>query len=380
MDNLASVKVAGRENPATIPISSSKKPTITEEILTHWQEIVDLAAQILDIPAGLIMRLHQDEIEVFVKSSNQANPYELNERARLQSGIYCETVVGKRQALIVPNALKDPDWDHNPDIDLNMLSYLGIPISWPDGEIFGTLCVLDSKENTFTPDQRKLIEKFGRLVERDLALLSRSETALQQLAESELKLRETRHRIRNHFNLLVNFIDFYSTAENQSLSLDELSAKIRNRVYTLLEVHEMLSHTGGEAGLSGGSYIDRIVEAITRESTAPIAYRRSGAEFVMNEDELIPLGMLLNELVSNSIKYGFTDQASPMISIDISRKEQELTLIYRDNGGSTYDGTPQGTGLGSMIIEALISQMQGESTERIENGYYFSIRLALREE
>ncbi|MEI7868728.1 MAG: hypothetical protein WCI11_12620 [Candidatus Methylumidiphilus sp.] len=44
-------------------------------------------------------------------------------------------------------ALKDPDWDHNPDIKLGMISYCGLPLTWPDGHIFGTLCILDEKEN-----------------------------------------------------------------------------------------------------------------------------------------------------------------------------------------------------------------------------------------
>lgn len=235
--------------------------------------------------------------------------------------------------------------------------------------------MLDSVETRFTSDQRKLIEKFESLIEGDLAILSRSEAALQQLAESELKLRETRHRIRNHFNLLVNFIDFYSSAGVERLSLDELSSKIRNRVYALLEVHEMLGRTNPTGELSGSTYIDKIVEAIIRENATSIGYARSGVEFRMSEDELIPLGMLLNELVSNSIKYGFAGHADPQISIETGREANGLSLVYRDNGRSSFAGTPRGTGLGSMIIEALVAQLQADAEERIEDGYYFSIRL-----
>ena len=46
-----------------------------------------------------------------------------------------------RQPLSIPDALADEEWLSNPDIELGMISYLGFPIAWPNGEIFGTICV-----------------------------------------------------------------------------------------------------------------------------------------------------------------------------------------------------------------------------------------------
>src|SRR5262249_34352892 len=89
----------------------------------------------------------------------------------LGSGLYCETVVTKNHELLVPNALLDQAWNNNPDVKLNMISYLGYPIRWPDGEPFGTICVLDCKTNSYSEKYKRLITQFRDMVETHLEIL-----------------------------------------------------------------------------------------------------------------------------------------------------------------------------------------------------------------
>jgi GAF domain-containing protein len=76
-----------------------------------------------------------------------------------------------RQLLLVPDALQDDGWNTNPDVKLGMISYLGLPISWPDGEIFGTICVLDSKRNEYSESYRKLLLQCRDASQADLRSL-----------------------------------------------------------------------------------------------------------------------------------------------------------------------------------------------------------------
>jgi transcriptional regulator with GAF, ATPase, and Fis domain len=145
---------------------------VPPKLLEKWQKITDILAEMLAVPAGLIMRCQGDEIEVLVASASPGNPYHPGEKEALPgSGLYCETVIKTRQMLLVPNALKDDNWRINPDIKLGMISYLGFPILFPEGEIFGTLCVLDQKQNTFSGNYRKLMLQFKELIEAHLQLL-----------------------------------------------------------------------------------------------------------------------------------------------------------------------------------------------------------------
>ena len=141
-------------------------------LLANWQNVVDMAAELLSVPAGLIMRCHGDEIEVLVASASPGNPYHPGEKELLPgSGLYCETVIKTRQMLLVPNALQDEKWRNNPDIKLGMISYLGYPIFLPQGEVFGTICVLDIKGNTYSETYKKLLLQFKELIEAHLQLL-----------------------------------------------------------------------------------------------------------------------------------------------------------------------------------------------------------------
>jgi len=152
---------------ATGPVD---RPSIPAKTLARWQGIVDLVARVLDVPAALIMKVDAPQIEVFVSSSIEGNPYVKGQRADLNSGLYCETVMSQGASLLVPNALKESDWDHNPEIELGLISYLGFPLRWPDGDIFGTICVLDRKENHYSATYKELLEQFKEVIEADMKM------------------------------------------------------------------------------------------------------------------------------------------------------------------------------------------------------------------
>ena len=160
------------------------------ETVQKWQEIVNIIAEIMHVPSALVMKVEPPNIKVFVSSESNSNPYERNEVAPLNTGLYCETVMKTRQSLLVPDALRDEEWKSNPDIKLGMISYLGFPVSWPDGQIFGTICVLDRKENSYSEPYRKFVLQCRDVLEADLRAvarlsgeLTRSEAYLEESSE-----------------------------------------------------------------------------------------------------------------------------------------------------------------------------------------------------
>jgi len=145
---------------------------VPENIVSKWQDLVNIIAKLANIPSGLIMRIAKEDITVFISSQTKGNPYHPGDKEHLaNSGLYCETVIKTKQQLLVPDALKDPEWKNNPDVKLNMISYLGFPIMLPDDTPFGTICILDNKENAYTETIVKIIEKFRDMIQTHLALL-----------------------------------------------------------------------------------------------------------------------------------------------------------------------------------------------------------------
>lgn len=154
-----------------ILITDNEKPTIDKIMIEKWQTIIDLIAKIINVPSALIMQVTTDSMRVFVKSNNPENPYPQGGNDNLGNGLYCETVLGTNQELLINNSLHHEKWKDNPDVGLNMVSYLGLPLQWPDQEYFGTICVLDSKTNNFSAEYRELLYEFKLAIERDLELL-----------------------------------------------------------------------------------------------------------------------------------------------------------------------------------------------------------------
>jgi PAS domain S-box-containing protein len=158
-------------------------------IIQKWQEIIDLLAEVLHVPSALIMKVEPPNIRVFVRSESEGNPFARDELACLDTGMYCDAVLKTRRLLLVPDALADQEWNANPDIKLGMISYMGVPVAWPNGDIFGTICILDSKRNEHSDLYRKFLFQCRDVLQGDLQ-------SLQARNELELKVLERTAELR----------------------------------------------------------------------------------------------------------------------------------------------------------------------------------------
>ncbi|MBC8278198.1 MAG: GAF domain-containing protein [FCB group bacterium] len=153
-----------------------------EKLLDKWTELLNLLAEVIGVPSALIMKVNPPNIEVFSSSSTEGNPYKVGEREFL-AGLYCETVMLTKSRLLIPNAINDPKWNKNPDIKLGMISYLGYPLLFPGGEVFGTICILDYRENEYSDLQDSILRQFGDMVESHIELVIRNRELEKNLSE-----------------------------------------------------------------------------------------------------------------------------------------------------------------------------------------------------
>src|SRR5260370_5377543 len=168
---------------------------VPSEIIRKWQEIVNLLAEIMHVPSASIMRVDPPHIKVFVSSTSEGNPCE---PGALDMGPYCETVMKSGQPLLIPDALENEAWKANPHVRLGMISYLGVPIGWPNGRIFGTICVRDNKRNEHSEAYLKLLLHFRDMLQADLKSLAR--------LHGEIEERETKIRRLVDSNIMGVFI------------------------------------------------------------------------------------------------------------------------------------------------------------------------------
>src|ERR1700690_2112732 len=159
---------------------------VPSEIIQKWQEIVNLLAEIMHVPSASIMRVDPPHIKVFVSSTSEGNPCE---PGALDTGPYCETVMKTGQPLLIPDALENEAWKANPYLRLGLVSYLGVPIGWPNGRIFGTICVRDNKRNEYSEAYLKLLLHFRDMLQADLKShgeIEERETKIRRLLDSNI--------------------------------------------------------------------------------------------------------------------------------------------------------------------------------------------------
>ena len=345
-------RITIRETKETknVSINADVKPEIFTAITEKWQSLLDTIAKIVDVPSGLIMRLNEDSIEVFLKSQTNGNPYHEGEKADLNYGLYCETVIGTQKELLVPDATKSSVWrKNNPDVDINMISYLGYPINWPDGKVFGTVCLLDNKENNYNDNFKKLLHLTKKHIESDLQLIV-SKLKLEALNKNleETSGIKTRflslisHDVRGGIGTLNEFlklmINNFDTYEREKLKKDLISLNhMTNGAFILLE--NLLSWSKNDLlHLEPEKKQFNIVEKIENLlSYFKLSIQMKNLEIIKNYDDnnimvTADENMLrtsLRNILSNAIKF---NKNQGKINIQISKQGKHTMISIEDTG------------------------------------------------
>jgi GAF domain-containing protein len=170
---------------------ATKSGNIPGQIVEIWQRIVDSASELLAVPSVMINRLEPPDLEVFRSNTGPQNPFPSGTRMPMM-GIYCEAAARRRQRLQVTDARTDPEWKDSPTAKAGIFAYLGFPVFWPSGEVFGTLCAVDTKENKWLAPSEHLLQSFKDAVEAHLALVA----AMEELDRKNQALERTLAEVR----------------------------------------------------------------------------------------------------------------------------------------------------------------------------------------
>ena len=218
-----------------------KETVINEEVLGKWQKVVDIIADILTVPSAIVTRVDPPQIEVLRSAQVPENPYKAGDKVTMAKH-YCEAVVTGNRKLQVSYAPKDPRWNAAPEIRYGMYAYLGFPLCWPNGSMFGTICVLDNKENQFGARYEKVLFEFKELIEAHLSLLDMNEQLKRALAEVKvlrgmLPICSFCKNIRDdsgYWNKIESYIRQHSEAEFSH----SICPKCAKEHYPELDIHD----------------------------------------------------------------------------------------------------------------------------------------------
>lgn len=280
---------------------------VPDEMFNGWQQTLDLLAEIVDSPAVLIMRVTATDISVFTASRTQGNPYHRHDREVLGNGLYCETVIQNQSELNIPNALKDKDWDHNPDIKLGMIAYCGLPLTWPDKTPFGTICMLDSQEREYSPLYRQLLERFQNGINANLASLYQ---------HSELQ----------YLNQILE-----NNVQQRTSELAKLSEKLIQEIQSRRVIEDSVDYYKSYDALTGLPNRLSFMSSLTQQLNASISPHTT----------IIYFGLRNFKSINNSYGYVIGDKLLQLFSQRVQRFLSSDTLFARVAGAEFVIAQPK---------------------------------------
>jgi two-component sensor histidine kinase len=316
-----------------------------------FDRVTAIAARAFDVPIAIISIVDHDRIWF---KSHHGVPVEQIDR---EPGLCASAILGSHP-YILEDAKKDVRSLTNPLVsgDFGLRFYAGVPLRTSDGYNLGTLCVLDKEARSVSQRQVDDLRDLASLVmdQMELRLSARVELARANRATEQASLmsREIEHRVANS----LQFVSAMLRLQGKQAPSEVASHfdKAAHRVGAVARVHRHLLDADNVAHVPALAYIKRLCADLADLLGAQVDV--SGVEVHLETKAIQSIGLLLNELITNSAKHG-----TGLISVALSTTKSNCELSVCDQGKGLpvdFDFGAQ-KGLGMKIIDVLAKQLGG---------------------
>lgn len=195
--------------------------------------------------------------------------------------------------------------------------------------------------------------------------------------EKEVLLAEVHHRVKNNLAIISGMLNLRRNLGKKT-DVDAVLLECSNRVVSMALVHEKLYKTGDLNNIPFHDYVNDLCLDIHRTIVGDkhIELVLELDNLYLNIDKAIPVGLIINEVVTNSIKHAFVDKDKGEIKVQLKKQAESTYLMISDNGkGITEEFNPEKEeSLGFMLIESLVQQIDGTFEFANNNGACFVLR------
>ncbi|MEO5775698.1 MAG: sensor histidine kinase [Flavobacterium sp.] len=209
---------------------------------------------------------------------------------------------------------------------------------------------------------------------RQLAILntdleSKNDLLDKKNAENELLLREIHHRVKNNLEVVSSLLALQSAQINDPNTKDAM-AESQNRVNSIGIVHQKLYQGTNLGAVEMKDYFLNLSESILDSFGAE---ERVDLQLAMDNldldiDTAVPLGLIINELLTNTIKYAFPKGKKGTITIKLEKQANNMLHLEVADNGVGKSGITHGTGFGGQLVSLLTNQLNGTMREENQNG------------
>lgn len=346
--NIGEVEFArGNTNEALrfglIAINAAKEVNSFSSILDASRFLSEVYEQKRDYKNAFEMQ------KIFIEYSEKVNQEELNReliKSEVESEYEIKAALAKKENEKI-NALAEKQKEIQQSVIFASIIVLVLVILF---------IVVLYKRLKSTSEQSKIIEK--------------------QNNDRKVLLQEIHHRVKNNFQIISSLLKLQTYSEDNP-SVEKAFDSAISRIHAMSVVHEIIYKQDTFAHLSTKNYLDSLIENLKNTfDHERVELHVQSVESTLSIEQFIPIGIIINELITNSFKHAFPDIAKQAhISIDLDKVGQHFSLTYKDNGiGFIRSKLTESFGMG--LIDTMVDQLSGkmEISSTPEWGTIFTIQ------
>ena len=333
----------------------------------EFDDIAVLAAGVCETPVALISFISEGGQWFKASFGATFDGTDLDESV-------CAHAILTGGVLEIPDAAADARTADNRLVtgEVGMRFYAGVPLVTGEGLPLGALCVIDTRPRCLTDAQMRALQSLGRQVMTQLELrralraeaeaVRRAEAQAANLARSlaaadTLRL-EIDHRVKNSLQLVSSLLQMQA-ARSGSDEVRQALGAARGRVLAISSIHAALNETSESDRVTLRAYAERLVEELQASAPGGVEIALSADEIELRTSQASSLAILVNEFVTNSLKYAFPDGRRGRVHLAIRREGDVVRARFTDDGvgHATALGRPAQEGLGTRIMLAVGNQL-----------------------
>ncbi len=199
------------------------------------------------------------------------------------------------------------------------------------------------------------------------AYVARNGELEKALERNNFLFREIHHRVKNNLQAVSALVRL------QPLP-DQARKEMVNRISAMIAVHEQIYQSDQFDRLEASTYIVRVVSEISRAYNRNVDIRFDMEDIFVDRDQALPIGLVVNEVVSNAFKYAFEDREKGVLEVGLHQIDGATVLTIRDDGpGFDHDNATRG--MGSKLIAGFVAQLGGRYTFATDKGAIFTMTI-----
>jgi two-component sensor histidine kinase len=206
-------------------------------------------------------------------------------------------------------------------------------------------------------------------------LRNKNRQVSRSLADRETLLREIHHRVKNNLQVVSSLLRIQSRFVRDPMALEAIEQS-RSRVKSMAMIHQRLYSKEDFEGVDVQTYISDLVQELSDsfDAAGKVSFQLDIQQLNLDLDTMTSLSLILNETITNSLKYAFPGERAGNISVIIKRKADDLWMTVEDDGVG-FDPSSQKRSFGSTLIRSFSEKLNGSYNQESKGGVKHTLKI-----